>query len=137
MSCTLSLLSGPLLELLKRLDDVSTEVRLTAASTLLTWLQCVQSTEGRAYYQSSIQYLYRELLVHLDDPERTIQDAILGKLMVLMPAHTHQGQQLHSGDCGRPTQLCLCDFNADTIIGIKVGKIFFHIFFLVHYSCIY
>ncbi|XP_047389547.1 dynein axonemal assembly factor 5 [Sciurus carolinensis] len=64
-------------ELLKRLDDVSTEVRLTAASTLLTWLQCVQSTEGRAYYQSSIQYLYRELLVHLDDPERAIQDAVL------------------------------------------------------------
>ncbi|XP_027778578.2 dynein axonemal assembly factor 5 [Marmota flaviventris] len=64
-------------ELLKRLDDVSTEVRLTAASTLLTWLQCIQSSEGKAYYQSSIQYLYRELLVHLDDPEHTIQDAVL------------------------------------------------------------
>ncbi|KAM4820819.1 dynein axonemal assembly factor 5 [Thomomys bottae] len=64
-------------ELLKRLDDVSNDVRIAAASTLLTWLKCVQNSEGKAYYQSNIQYLYRELLVHLDDPESAIQDAIL------------------------------------------------------------
>jgi dynein assembly factor 5 len=64
-------------ELLKRLDDVSNDVRMAAASALLAWLRCVQSAEGKAYYQSSVQYLYRELLVHLDDPERTIQDTVL------------------------------------------------------------
>ncbi|KFO37623.1 HEAT repeat-containing protein 2 [Fukomys damarensis] len=64
-------------ELLKRLDDVSNDVRMAAASTLLTWLRCIQSSEGKSYYQSSIQYLYRELLIHLDDPESTIQDTVL------------------------------------------------------------
>ncbi|XP_013008094.2 dynein axonemal assembly factor 5 [Cavia porcellus] len=64
-------------ELLKRLDDVSNDVRMAAASALLTWLRCIQSADGKSYYQSSIQYLYRELLVHLDDPESAIQDAVL------------------------------------------------------------
>uniref|UniRef100_A0A2K5EZ71 Dynein axonemal assembly factor 5 n=1 Tax=Aotus nancymaae TaxID=37293 RepID=A0A2K5EZ71_AOTNA len=64
-------------ELLKRLDDVSNDVRMAAASTLVTWLQCVKNADGKAYYQSSVQYLYRELLVHLDDPESAIQDAVL------------------------------------------------------------
>lgn len=64
-------------ELLKRLDDASNDVRMAAASTLLTWLRCIQSSEGKSYYQSSIQYLYRELLIHLDDPESTIQDTVL------------------------------------------------------------
>ncbi|XP_062036464.1 dynein axonemal assembly factor 5 [Lepus europaeus] len=67
-------------ELLKRLDDVSNEVRVVAASTLATWLKCVGSAEGRAQYQGAVQHLYRELLVHLDDPESAIQDAVLGAL---------------------------------------------------------
>lgn len=67
-------------ELLKRLDDVSNEVRVAAASTLATWLKCVGSAEGRAQYQGDVQHLYRELLVHLDDPESAIQDAVLGTL---------------------------------------------------------
>ncbi|XP_021496379.1 dynein axonemal assembly factor 5 isoform X2 [Meriones unguiculatus] len=64
-------------ELLKRLDDVSNDVRMAAASSLLTWLRCVQSFEGKDAYQSSVQFLYRELLVHLDDPESAIQDTVL------------------------------------------------------------
>ncbi|XP_003795509.1 dynein assembly factor 5, axonemal [Otolemur garnettii] len=64
-------------ELLKRLDDVSNDVRIAAASALITWLKCIKSTNGKSYYQSSIQYLYKELLVYLDDPESAIQDAVL------------------------------------------------------------
>ncbi|XP_045140257.1 dynein axonemal assembly factor 5 [Echinops telfairi] len=64
-------------ELLKRLDDASNEVRLTAATTLATWLRCVRRDDSKAYYQGDIQYLYRELLVYLDDPEPAVQDAIL------------------------------------------------------------
>ncbi|XP_014651115.1 PREDICTED: dynein assembly factor 5, axonemal [Ceratotherium simum simum] len=64
-------------ELLKRLDDVSNEVRLAAASTLVTWLQCVGNNDGKSYYQSNIHYLYKELLVYLDDPESAVQDAVL------------------------------------------------------------
>ncbi|KAG8509815.1 Dynein assembly factor 5, axonemal [Galemys pyrenaicus] len=64
-------------ELLKRLDDVSNEVRLVAASTLVSWLQCIRSDSGKSYYQNNIQYLYKELLIYLDDPDSAIQDAVL------------------------------------------------------------
>ncbi|XP_044931137.1 dynein axonemal assembly factor 5 isoform X1 [Mustela putorius furo] len=64
-------------ELLKRLDDVSHEVRLAATSALVTWLACVPNDDGKAHYQSNIQFLYRELLVYLDDPEAAVQDAVL------------------------------------------------------------
>ncbi|XP_072692728.1 dynein axonemal assembly factor 5 isoform X2 [Canis lupus baileyi] len=64
-------------ELLKRLDDVSHEVRLAATSALVTWLACIKNDDGKSYYQSNIQFLYRELLVYLDDPESAVQDAVL------------------------------------------------------------
>ncbi|XP_012614546.2 dynein axonemal assembly factor 5 [Microcebus murinus] len=64
-------------ELLKRLDDVSNDVRIAAASALITWLKCIKGADGKSYYQSSIQYLYKELLVYLDDPESAVQDAVL------------------------------------------------------------
>ncbi|KAM5229071.1 dynein axonemal assembly factor 5 isoform 2-T2 [Ctenodactylus gundi] len=64
-------------ELLKRLDDVSNDVRMAAIAALVTWLHCVQSTGEKSHYQSSVQYLYKELLVHLDDPDHTVQDAVL------------------------------------------------------------
>ncbi|XP_026981329.1 dynein axonemal assembly factor 5 isoform X2 [Sagmatias obliquidens] len=67
-------------ELLKRLDDVSNEVRLAATTSLVTWLERVGNEAGKCYYQSNIQHLYRELLVYLDDPESAIQDAVLEAL---------------------------------------------------------
>lgn len=74
----------PLLpELLKRLDDVSNDVRLAAASALVTWLQCITKDTGKSQSQSDIQYLYRELLVYLDDAESTVQDAVLGECHAL------------------------------------------------------
>ncbi|KAF6280593.1 dynein axonemal assembly factor 5 [Rhinolophus ferrumequinum] len=75
-------------ELLKRLDDVSNDVRLAAASALVTWLQCITKDAGKSQSQSDIQYLYRELLVYLDDAESTVQDAVLEVLIagsVLFP----------------------------------------------------
>ncbi|XP_015974623.2 dynein assembly factor 5, axonemal [Rousettus aegyptiacus] len=66
-------------ELLKRLNDISNDVRLAAASALATWLECVRRDE-KTLYQSDVQFLYRELLLHLDDPEGTVQDAVLGVL---------------------------------------------------------
>ncbi|XP_003416624.2 dynein axonemal assembly factor 5 [Loxodonta africana] len=64
-------------ELLKRLNDVSNEVRIAAATTLITWLKCIPNDDGKSYYQSNIQYLYKELLVYLDDAEPAVQDAVL------------------------------------------------------------
>ncbi|XP_040122774.1 dynein assembly factor 5, axonemal [Oryx dammah] len=67
-------------ELLKRLDDVSDDVRLAATSALVSWLQRVQSEASKCCYQNSVRHLYRELLVYLDDPERAVQDAVLEAL---------------------------------------------------------
>ncbi|XP_076996494.1 dynein axonemal assembly factor 5 [Tamandua tetradactyla] len=64
-------------ELLKRLDDASNEVRAAAAAALATWLRCVRDGGRKSACQGDVQYLYRELLVYLDDPESCIQDAVL------------------------------------------------------------
>ncbi|KAM9096465.1 dynein assembly factor 5, axonemal [Sarcophilus harrisii] len=68
-------------ELLKRLDDASNEVRIAATSSLISWLKCIRNDDDKkSFYKGNIQYLYKELLVHLDDPDNTIQDAVLGVL---------------------------------------------------------
>ncbi|XP_039767023.1 dynein assembly factor 5, axonemal isoform X1 [Ornithorhynchus anatinus] len=64
-------------EVLKRMDDASNEVRTAAASTLISWLKCIQNDDGKFVFQSNIQFLYQELLVHLDDPDNGIQNAVL------------------------------------------------------------
>ncbi|XP_043945620.1 dynein axonemal assembly factor 5 [Protopterus annectens] len=67
-------------ELLKRLDDASDEVRIAATKALISWVKSVQGTYDRTTYRSHIEFLYRTLLVHLDDPERSIQNAVLDVL---------------------------------------------------------
>ena len=93
-------------ELLKRLDDVSNDVRMAAASALLTWLKCIESLDGKSAYQSSVQFLYRELLVHLDDPESAIQDTVLGKLSRLQSVGPVASSALRPGMCD--VSVCLC-----------------------------
>lgn len=78
--CCLACHPALLPELLKRLDDVSNDVRLAAASALVTWLECIRKDDGMSHLQSDIQHLYRELLVYLDDADRTVQHAVLGEL---------------------------------------------------------
>lgn len=69
-------------ELLKRLEDASREVRLAAASALVSWLECIRTDDRKPYYQRDVQYLYKELLVYLDDPDSAVQDAVLGRCRV-------------------------------------------------------
>ncbi|XP_062999555.1 dynein axonemal assembly factor 5 [Elgaria multicarinata webbii] len=64
-------------ELLKRLDDVSHDVRLAAAKALISWFRCINDDENKALLKSNIEVLYQELLVHLDDPDQNIQSAVL------------------------------------------------------------
>lgn len=78
--CCLTCLPALLPELLKRLDDVSNDVRLAAASALVTWLECIRKDDGMSRLQSDIQHLYRELLVYLDDTDGAVQRAVLGEL---------------------------------------------------------
>ncbi|XP_069503334.1 dynein axonemal assembly factor 5 [Ambystoma mexicanum] len=67
-------------ELLKRLDDASDEVRVAAVKTLITWFKCITDDYERTTFKPHIEYLYQGLLVHLDDPDRSIQSAVLETL---------------------------------------------------------
>uniref|UniRef100_A0A8D0G7G5 Dynein axonemal assembly factor 5 n=1 Tax=Sphenodon punctatus TaxID=8508 RepID=A0A8D0G7G5_SPHPU len=68
-------------ELLKRLDDASHEVRLAAAKTLISWFKCIRNDDNeKSVFKTNIEFLYRELLIHLDDPDENIQQAVLDVL---------------------------------------------------------
>lgn len=54
-------------------------MRLAATAALGSWFQCLGSISNPGHLQSSVEYLYRELLVHLDDPDSIVQDAVLGE----------------------------------------------------------
>uniref|UniRef100_A0A8C3TCU0 Dynein axonemal assembly factor 5 n=1 Tax=Chelydra serpentina TaxID=8475 RepID=A0A8C3TCU0_CHESE len=64
-------------ELLKRLDDAAHDVRLAAAQALTNWFKCIRNDDEKSILKSHIEFLYRELLVHLDDPDQNIQRAVL------------------------------------------------------------
>uniref|UniRef100_K7F9I7 Dynein axonemal assembly factor 5 n=1 Tax=Pelodiscus sinensis TaxID=13735 RepID=K7F9I7_PELSI len=76
-------------ELLKRLDDAAHDVRLAAAQALTNWFKCLRNDDRKTVLKNNIEFLYRELLIHLDDPDQNIQQAILEVLKegsVLYPA---------------------------------------------------
>ncbi|XP_074742673.1 dynein axonemal assembly factor 5 isoform X2 [Strix uralensis] len=64
-------------EVLKRLDDASRDVRLAAAHTLTNWFKCLEDSDVKSAMESHIEFLYQELLIHLDDPDQNIQNAVL------------------------------------------------------------
>ncbi|XP_005100812.1 dynein assembly factor 5, axonemal [Aplysia californica] len=67
-------------ELLKRLDDSSDEIRLMMTKTLLAYLDCFEGGYDVSLYRAHLEAIYRGLLVHLDDPEGKIQEAVLAVL---------------------------------------------------------
>ncbi|KAH9491870.1 Dynein assembly factor 5, axonemal [Bulinus truncatus] len=67
-------------ELLKRLDDSNDEIRMTVTKTLLAYFDCFEGGYDALLYRAHLEAIYRGLLVHLDDPERNIQEAVLGVL---------------------------------------------------------
>ncbi|XP_041363360.1 dynein assembly factor 5, axonemal-like [Gigantopelta aegis] len=64
-------------ELLKRLDDSSDEIRVTVTKTFLGYFSCFESGYEPDLYRAHLEAIYRGLLVHLDDPEPNIQEAML------------------------------------------------------------
>ncbi|XP_056391895.1 dynein axonemal assembly factor 5 [Hyla sarda] len=67
-------------ELVKRLDDASDEVRITAAKTLSLWFTFIDDRYERTMYRGHLEFLYRCLLVHLDDTDTTLQATVLDVL---------------------------------------------------------
>ncbi|NXJ70212.1 DAAF5 factor, partial [Rostratula benghalensis] len=64
-------------EVLKRLDDASRDVRLAAAGTLADWFRSLRDSALRATMETQVEFLYQELLIHLDDPDEDTQKAVL------------------------------------------------------------
>ncbi|NWY60616.1 DAAF5 factor, partial [Chionis minor] len=64
-------------EVLKRLDDASCDVRLAAAHTLTDWFKSVKDSDVKLALETHIEFLYQELLIHLDDPDQNTQNAVL------------------------------------------------------------
>ncbi|XP_075141174.1 dynein axonemal assembly factor 5 [Leptodactylus fuscus] len=67
-------------ELVKRLDDASDEVRITAAKTLALWFKFIDDRYERTTYRGHLEFLYRCLLVHLDDSDTALQATVLDVL---------------------------------------------------------
>ncbi|XP_064172156.1 dynein axonemal assembly factor 5-like isoform X2 [Anguilla rostrata] len=67
-------------ELLKRVDDSSQEVRSVAVSALGCWLSSLGESYDRQTCRPHLHFLFQQLLLHMDDPERSVQDHVLDVL---------------------------------------------------------
>ncbi|KAJ7989332.1 hypothetical protein DPEC_G00303440 [Dallia pectoralis] len=64
-------------EVLKRLDDSSEEVRAVALETLGRWLASLGKGYNTQLYCQHLEFLFQQLLLHLDDPDSRVQDTVL------------------------------------------------------------
>ncbi|XP_040296642.1 dynein assembly factor 5, axonemal [Bufo bufo] len=74
-------------EVVKRLDDASDEVRITAAKTLSLWFSLIDGRYEMTTYRGHLEFLYRCLLVHLDDTDTALQATVLDVLKEASAAH--------------------------------------------------
>lgn len=65
--------------LLKRLDDSSEEVRSVALQALGLWLSSLTKDYNPELFAPHLQLLFQQLLLHLDDPDSSAQDQVLGE----------------------------------------------------------
>ncbi|XP_014839107.1 PREDICTED: dynein assembly factor 5, axonemal [Poecilia mexicana] len=64
-------------ELLKRLDDSSQEVRSAALRAVALWLSSLTGGYDPELCAPHLQLLFQQLLLHLDDPDSSVQDQVL------------------------------------------------------------
>ncbi|XP_077979793.1 dynein axonemal assembly factor 5-like [Glandiceps talaboti] len=75
------------MELLKRMDDSSDEIRKAVAKTFTAYFNCFKEDYSRTLYKAHLEEMYKGLLVHLDDPDPDIQNAVLVVLKQAAPIH--------------------------------------------------
>ncbi|CAH1795277.1 unnamed protein product [Owenia fusiformis] len=71
-------------EFLKRLDDSSDDVRICAARMFPPYFACFHDYQV-GLYRAHLEEIYKGLLVHLDDPQKEIQDYVLDALKSAAP----------------------------------------------------
>uniref|UniRef100_A0A3Q2WTL2 Dynein axonemal assembly factor 5 n=2 Tax=Haplochromis burtoni TaxID=8153 RepID=A0A3Q2WTL2_HAPBU len=64
-------------ELLKRLDDSSKEVRGVALQAVGLWFSSLTKDYNPVLCGAHLQLLFQQLLLHLDDPDSSVQDQVL------------------------------------------------------------
>lgn len=69
-------------DLLKRLDDSSEEVRSVALRALGLWLSGLTEEYNPEWCAAHLQLLFQQLLLHLDDPDSSVQEQVLGEARV-------------------------------------------------------
>ncbi|MEQ2252894.1 hypothetical protein ILYODFUR_026543, partial [Ilyodon furcidens] len=74
-------------ELLKRLDDSSEEVRSVAMQAVGLWLSSLTKDYNPELYAPHLQLLFQQLLLHLDDPDSSVQDQVLEVLKKCSSLH--------------------------------------------------
>jgi dynein assembly factor 5 len=71
------------------MDDSSDDIRRATCATLIVYFDCFESGYNVALYRAHLEAMYKGLLVHLDDPEASIQEAVLGGLATLPSIFPH------------------------------------------------
>ena len=66
-------------ELVKRLDDSSDQVRAVALKALGLWLSSLGEDYHPQLYGAHLEFLFQQLLLHLDDPDGSVQEQVLGE----------------------------------------------------------
>lgn len=66
-------------DLLKRLDDVSDEIRLAMCSTLNAYVRAFHGDFNVDLYRAHLEDIAKILLIHMDDQNSQIQQAVFGK----------------------------------------------------------
>lgn len=61
------------------MDDGSEEVRSVALQALGLWLSSLTEEYNPEFSATHLQYLFQQLLLHLDDPDSSMQDQVLGE----------------------------------------------------------
>uniref|UniRef100_A0A669EYT5 Dynein axonemal assembly factor 5 n=1 Tax=Oreochromis niloticus TaxID=8128 RepID=A0A669EYT5_ORENI len=74
-------------ELLKRLDDSSEEVRGVALQAVGLWFSSLTKDYNPVLCGAHLQLLFQQLLLHLDDPDSSVQDQVLEVLKKGSSAH--------------------------------------------------
>ena len=67
-------------ELIKRLDDRENSIRLSVTTTMLSLIDALPDPYDSGLYRAHCDSLYEGLLIHLDDSEQEIQEAVFDVL---------------------------------------------------------
>lgn len=96
-------------DLLKRLDDNSDAVRVASLGAWAALAGCLGPDYDKQLYQAHIEGMVKGLLVHLDDPQPAIHDAVLSVLKVIGRADAAAVSAMVAAARHKHRQQTLCD----------------------------